>query len=300
MTSGDIQPALTVREAGESDLPRIREIHNQGIEDGTATLDLEPKSEDDVRAWYGEHRDGRYTVIVAERDGRVVGWASLNSYSHRCAYAGVADLSVYVARDARGCGAGATLLNALDGAARRAEFHKIVLFALADNHAGNALYRKLGYRDVGVFAEQGRLGGRYVDVAIKEKILRPSVLFVCRHNTGRSQMAEAFLRRFAGERVEVVSAGTLAADHPDPGVVAAMAEAGIDIAAARPKLIEATMLARAGRIITMGCDVEVPRVDDDWGLPDPKGQPPERVREIRDAVRTKAAALAAALLADNP
>jgi len=130
---------------------------------------------------------------------------------------------------------------------------------------------------------------------------KPFVLFVCKHNTGRSQMAEAFLRRFAGDDVEVASAGTIAADRPDPGVVAAMAELGMDITHARPKLIDPAMLARADRVITMGCDVEgVPRVDDDWALPDPKGQPPERVREIRDLVSKKAADLAKELLRPNP
>ncbi len=123
--------------------------------------------------------------------------------------------------------------------------------------------------------------------------MKPSVLFVCRHNTGRSQMAEAYLRHFLGERVDVTSAGTIAADVPDAGVVAVMAEDGIDISAARPKLLDADRMANAGRIITMGCDVEgVPRIDDDWALPDPKGQSLERLREIRDLVKTKARMLA--------
>lgn len=122
------------------------------------------------------------------------------------------------------------------------------------------------------------------------------VLFVCRHNTGRSQMAEAYLRAMLGDRVEVASAGTIAADVPDPGVVAVMAEDGIDISAARPKLLDVERAARADRIITMGCDVEgVARIDADWGLPDPKGQPPERVREIRDMVKRMAQTLAASL-----
>ena len=126
---------------------------------------------------------------------------------------------------------------------------------------------------------------------------KPFVLFVCKHNTGRSQMAEAFLRRFVGDEVDVASAGTIAADRPDPGVVAAMQEVDIDIASARPKLLDPTIVANADRIITMGCDVEgVPRVDDDWGLPDPKGQPAERIREIRDLVGRKAADLANELL----
>ncbi|HTA38804.1 MAG TPA: arsenate reductase ArsC [Candidatus Acidoferrales bacterium] len=122
---------------------------------------------------------------------------------------------------------------------------------------------------------------------------KPFVLFVCRHNTGRSQMAEAYLRHFAGDAIEVASAGTEAADAPNAGVVAAMAEDGIDISQARPKLIDPALARRADRIITMGCDVTgVPRIDEDWGLADPKGAPPERVREIRDAVRAKARALA--------
>lgn len=122
------------------------------------------------------------------------------------------------------------------------------------------------------------------------------ILFVCKHNTGRSQMAEAYLRHLAGDAVTVASAGTIAADVPDPGVVSAMAEDGIDISAARPKMLTPEMAARANRIITMGCDVQgVPRIDDDWNLPDPKGQSPERVREIRNMVKERAAALAAAL-----
>lgn len=126
---------------------------------------------------------------------------------------------------------------------------------------------------------------------------KPFVLFVCRHNTGRSQMAEAYLRHFADDAVEVASAGTEAADAPNAGVVAAMAEDGIDLSAARPKLIDPSVAARADRIITMGCDVVgVPRIDDDWGLPDPKGQTPERVREIRDMVKAKARNLASELL----
>lgn len=124
------------------------------------------------------------------------------------------------------------------------------------------------------------------------------VLFVCRHNTGRSQMAEAYMRRFAGDSIEVASAGTIAADVPDPGVVAIMAEDGIEISHARPKLLTSEMLRRADRIITMGCDVEgVARIDEDWGLPDPKGQPAERVREIRNLIREKVKRLAATLSA---
>ena len=291
-------PALRVRSASSDDLDAIRRIYNEGIEDRAATLDDDPKTAADIAAWWSVHQD-RYAVLVAESaSGDVAGWASLNPYSHRCAYSGVADLSVYVTREARGTGVGSLLLRALEKTAKAHEFHKIVLFTFAFNTGGQGLYRKLGYREVGTFREMGKLHGRFVDVMAMEKILVPFVLFVCRHNTGRSQMAEAYLRHFAGDRVEVASAGTIAADEPHAGVVAAMADDGIDISAARPKLIDPAVVQRADHVITMGCDVEgVPRIDEDWGLPDPKGQPSERVREIRDAVKAKAAALARALCA---
>jgi len=123
-----------------------------------------------------------------------------------------------------------------------------------------------------------------------------SVLFVCKHNTGRSQMAEAYLRVLGGANVAAASAGTIAADAPDPSVVTVMAEDGIDISAARPKLLDNAVMERADRILTMGCDVEgVPRIDADWGLPDPKGASIERVREIRHIIKAKVLALVASL-----
>jgi L-amino acid N-acyltransferase YncA/protein-tyrosine-phosphatase len=288
---------FSVRDAASSDLAAIRSIYNQGIEDRIATLEEAPKTEDEILRWYQERGD-RYSVLVATEGDSVVGWASLNPYSHRCAYDGVADLSVYVRRDARGEGVGSQLLREIERAATRNGFHKIVLFAFPSNQAGRQLYIKSGFRDVGTFREQGRLDGKFVDVIALEKILKPLVLFVCKHNAGRSQMAEAYLRHFAGDRVEVSSAGTAAADAPDPNVVAAMAEDGIDIVTARPKLLDAAIAQRAAKIITMGCDVlacdlqGMPHIDEDWGLPDPHGQPIETVRKIRDTVKAKAQALA--------
>ena len=167
------QVPLAIRESTVEDLTAIRVIYNEGIADRLATLDEDLKSERDIAEWYAQRSDGRYGVLVAERDRRVVGWASLNPYSHRCAYRGVADLSIYVARDARGTGVGSVLLDAAEVRARTGDFHKIVLFALAENAAGRALYRKLGYRDVGTLTDQGRLDGRFVDVIVMEKLLRP-------------------------------------------------------------------------------------------------------------------------------
>jgi L-amino acid N-acyltransferase YncA len=161
---------VAIRTATAADVEQIRIIYNEGIEDRIATLDLEPKNEADITAWWSAH-GGRYEVIVAERDNEVVGWASLNPYSHRCAYDAVADLSIYVARALRGRGVGGALLRELERLAQQRDFHKIVLFALSFNKAGQALYDKLGYREVGVLKEQGTIEGKRVDVTIMEKLL---------------------------------------------------------------------------------------------------------------------------------
>jgi len=165
---------MQVRGATDADLSAIRRIYNEGIEDRIATLDEDPKTPDDIAAWWDAHK-GRYAVLVAEEaGGDIVGWASLNPYSHRCAYAGVADLSVYVSRAARGTGVGSLLLRALEEAAAANEFHKIVLFTFAFNAGGQGLYRKFGYREVGTFRDMGLLDGRLVDVMAMEKILARS------------------------------------------------------------------------------------------------------------------------------
>jgi L-amino acid N-acyltransferase YncA len=168
-----IKQQLAIRSARPKDIPAITRIYNQGIEDRIATFEVDAKTEADVMTWLLDERPTRYAVLVAESNGTIAGWAALRPYSHRCAYAGVGDLSVYVERDARGKGVGEQLLTALEQSARAEDFHKIVLFTLPFNEAGQRLYRKRGFREVGIFREQGTLDGRLVDVMIMEKILEP-------------------------------------------------------------------------------------------------------------------------------
>lgn len=108
---------------------------------------------------------------MAEQDGKVSGWASLNPYSNRSAYDGVADLSIYISRDYRGKGLGKHLLAEIESIAAANGFHKIVLFTFPFNRLGQGLYRKRGYREVGVFQNQGKLDGKFVDVMVMEKLL---------------------------------------------------------------------------------------------------------------------------------
>lgn len=122
----------------------------------------------------------------------------------------------------------------------------------------------------------------------------PRLLFVCIHNAGRSVMAEAFARTLGGDAVEAASAGTEPGGGPHPEVVEAMREAGIDVSGHRGVLLTDEMVRAADRVITMGCAVDeaaCPAIRyvgvEDWGLPDPKGRPPEEVRAIRDEVRAR-------------
>jgi len=117
-----------------------------------------------------------------------------------------------------------------------------------------------------------------------------TVIFACVHNAGRSQMAAAFFNEMSNPTLaRAVSAGTHPTDRVHPEVVEVMREAGIDLSAAKPQLLTPELAAGAELLITMGCGDECPVVPglrrDDWPLPDPKGQPMERVREIRDEIR---------------
>ena len=120
---------------------------------------------------------------------------------------------------------------------------------------------------------------------------KTSVLFVCVHNAGRSQMAAAYLTHLAGDRVEVRSAGSAPADTINPVVVAAMAEEGIDISAETPKVLTTDSVQQSDVVITMGCGDVCPvfpgKRYEDWDLDDPAGQGIDAVRPIRDEIRRR-------------
>jgi len=130
------------------------------------------------------------------------------------------------------------------------------------------------------------------------------VLFVCIHNAGRSQMAEAFTNVLATERglpVRALSAGTVAGAEINPVAVAAMQEVGVSMEAQKPKQLTQALADSADRIITMGCGVDAEscpariHLSEDWRLDDPKGQPVEKVRAIRDEIKAKVEALLSAV-----
>jgi protein-tyrosine-phosphatase len=126
---------------------------------------------------------------------------------------------------------------------------------------------------------------------------RPTVLFVCVHNAGRSQMAAGYLQHLAGDRLDVLSAGSAPADSVNPAAVAAMAEDGVDITAGTPKLLTTDAVKESDVVITMGCGDTCPifpgKRYEDWVLDDPAGQGIEAVRPIRDEIRSRVEALIA-------
>ncbi|MGH3705672.1 MAG: arsenate reductase ArsC [Agromyces sp.] len=125
----------------------------------------------------------------------------------------------------------------------------------------------------------------------------PTVLFVCVHNAGRSQMAAGYLRALAGERVEVLSAGSEPKDEINPVAVAAMAEEGIDIAGNTPKVLTVDAVRESDVVITMGCGDACPifpgKRYEDWDLEDPAGKELDTVRRVRDDIRARVEALIA-------
>jgi arsenate reductase len=130
--------------------------------------------------------------------------------------------------------------------------------------------------------------------------VRPAVLFVCVHNAGRSQMAAGWLKRLAGDRIEIWSAGSEPADQLNPVAVAAMAEVGIDISAETPKILTTDVVSRADVVVTMGCGDTCPyfagKRYEDWELRDPAGHSIDTVREIRDDIKTRIQNLVTELL----
>ena len=130
--------------------------------------------------------------------------------------------------------------------------------------------------------------------------MNPSVLFVCVHNAGRSQMAAGWLRHLAGDRIEVLSAGSAPASSINPVAVEAMAEKGIDIASQSPKILTPDAVETSDVVVTMGCGDACPFFPgtryEDWQLDDPAGQGIDAVRPIRDEIRRRVEALVTDLL----
>ena len=159
---------MKTRDAAADDAAAIARIYNDGIDDRVATFETRHRTADDVVRWF----DGRHpVVVVADDDGDVIAFGATSTYRPRECYAGIAEFSVYVARAARGRGAGRIAMESLFTAARDAGFWKVVSRVFVENAASRGLLRTLGFREVGVYERHGQLDGIWRDVVIVEKLL---------------------------------------------------------------------------------------------------------------------------------
>jgi L-amino acid N-acyltransferase YncA len=158
---------MLVRAAKPEDAPAMARIYNEGIADRVATFETHPRSVDDVRAWF----DGVHPSVVVELEGEVIAFGATFAYRPRHCYAGIAEASLYVARSARGHGAGRLAMNALIDAAAQAGFWKLLSRIFVENDASRGLCRKTGFREVGVYEKHGRLDGVWRDVVIVERLI---------------------------------------------------------------------------------------------------------------------------------
>ena len=237
------------------------------------------------------------SALVARDGASVVACAAVELYGDAALLRSVA-----VRDGARGRGLGERIARAVLEMARQRGVRAVYLLTTT---AGE-YFARLGFKSVARDAvpaavrsspEFTRLCPDSAQVMMRE--LRTVVVFACVHNAGRSQMAAAFFNALADPtKARAISAGTAPATRVHPEVVAAMREVGIDVSDATPRLLTPELAADAGLLVTMGCGEQCPFVPglrrDDWNIADPKGQPPERVRGIRDEVGAHVEGLIAA------
>lgn len=158
---------VSVRSAVLADVADIVSIYNEAVQTTTATFDTEPRSVEEQRNWMAEH-DARHPVLVAEYQGRIVGWIALSPWSDRRAYDRTAEISVYVRADWRGKGVGRHLMSQVLELARASGLHTILARVAEGNPASRRLHAGAGFSSVGVMHEVGHKFGRFLDVELLE------------------------------------------------------------------------------------------------------------------------------------
>ena len=163
---------METRLATTADAVAIAEIYNQCIADRVATFETRPRTADDVRGWF----KAAYPIVVVVDDGKVIAFASTSLYRTRECYSGIAEFSVYVARDQRRRGAGRIAMQALLQDAQRCGFWKLLSRIFVENTASRALMRDLGFREVGIYHKHGKLDGQWRDVVIVEYVIEANLI----------------------------------------------------------------------------------------------------------------------------
>lgn len=160
---------MGIRIATEADLPSMLAIYNEEVVRGTSTFDTSPREGEAAHAWLAEHNRDNHPLLVSEQDGVVVGYASLSTFNQKAAYSSTVELSVYVAREARGRGVATALAEAVLRLAREdPSTHRIVSLITRGNEASVRLHERLGFSYVGTLHEVGEKFGSFLDVDIYE------------------------------------------------------------------------------------------------------------------------------------
>jgi L-amino acid N-acyltransferase YncA len=163
---------METRLATTADAAAMAEIYNQGVADRIATFETRPRTVDDIRSWF----TSTHPIVVVVDEGAVIAFASTSTYRPRECYSGIAEFSVYVARDRRRRGAGRIAMQALLREAQRCGFWKLLSRIFVENTASRALMRDLGFREVGVYHQHGKLDGQWRDVVIVEYVIEENLI----------------------------------------------------------------------------------------------------------------------------
>ncbi len=156
---------MNIRIAKQEDLSNLLDIYNYEVVNGTATLDLHPRTIDEWQAWFDEHNKDNHPLIVADVDGIAVGYASLSAYRAKEAYKSTVELSIYVSPEHRHCGVASQLMEAiLDIAKKDERTHTVVSVITSGNEASAHLHNKFGFTFCGRIPEVGEKFGRYLDI----------------------------------------------------------------------------------------------------------------------------------------
>ena len=170
-----VEPAVIVREATSADLQAILDIYNDAVLTTTASYDYEPRTLEDRRAWFEDHRENNYPIFVAaDNTGKILGWSSLSRFHARMGYRFSTENSVYVAAEVRGRGIGKLLMPPLIQGARDRGLHTIIALIDAQNDASIRLHASFGFERVGHMKEAGYKFDRWLDVVLMQLLLPQS------------------------------------------------------------------------------------------------------------------------------
>jgi phosphinothricin acetyltransferase len=169
--NNDTAGGAVIREALLSDLSSINSVYNHYVYNSTATFAEEDETEEDRLIWFQKHQQSQHPILVLEKEGAVIGWASLSAYHSRCAYANTVEVSIYFDHQKLGAGYGSQLFEAIMEAARSRSYHAVLGLVCSENVGSLKLMSRYGFLEVGRLKEVGLKFGRWLDVTIVEKIL---------------------------------------------------------------------------------------------------------------------------------